>query len=371
MLQYSNFKSKLHLCWLVFGSSTYWQYAFVASILAALMPSLICNRKFTQLLMSSELHEEQKLDMSAMRLITILGATASGKTRLAVELAQFLGGEIISADSRQVFRGMDIGTGKDLDEYGELPYHLIDLMEAGEEYSVYDFQRHFLKAYIDITGRGRQPVMCGGTGLYLDAILRGYLMVEAPRNDSLRLELADKSDAELVDILLGLKPGQHNTTDLLQRERTVRAIEIAKAEQAHTAPELFPPINHCVVGIRWERSELRRRITERLNSRLQNGMVEEIERLHAQGVSWERLLYYGLEYRYGSLYLQGELNYNDMVQKLNSAIHDFAKRQETWFRRLEKRGVVINWFAGGDGLATTVKERILLSQKKTLTFQKE
>lgn len=282
-------------------------------------------------------------------LITVLGATATGKTRLAVQLAAHLEGEIISADSRQVFRGMDLGTGKDLHEYGTVPYHLIDVLDAGEECSVYDFQKLFLHAYGDITRRGRQAVLCGGTGLYLDAVLRGYRMVEAPRDEFLRMKLSKNSDKELAETLLALKPGQHNTTDLLHRDRTVRAIEIALAEQKQNETEPFPDIRHLVLGIRCERSELRRRITERLHARLHNGMVDEVAGLHASGVKWERLAYYGLEYRYVAQYLQGILNYNDMVQKLNSAIHDFAKRQETWFRRLEKRGVTVHWLEGDEG----------------------
>lgn len=289
-------------------------------------------------------------------LITVLGATASGKTRLAVELAEWLNGEIISADSRQVFRGMDIGTGKDLHEYGATPYHLIDILDAGEECSVYDFQQHFLRIYADVIKRGNQPILCGGTGLYLDAVLRGYRMVEAPRNEVLRLELANRTDGELVELLISVKSSQHNTTDLLHRERIVRAIEISVAEKVQNFVEEFPVINHFIIGIRWERSELRRRITERLKVRLSDGMVEEVERLHANGISWEKLIYYGLEYRYIALYLQGMLNYNDMVQKLNSAIHNFAKRQETWFRRFENRGLSINWLEGGDGLLPAAKE---------------
>lgn len=287
--------------------------------------------------------------LSACNLLTILGPTASGKTRLAVALAQQLSGEIISADSRQVFRQMDIGTGKDLHEYGAVPYHLIDLLEPGQECSVFTFQRLFLQAFEEVTARGQLPILCGGTGLYLDAALRGYRMVEVPENLQLRAELSDKSDAELVEMLLKLVPDQHNKTDLADRNRTVRAIEIARhqpAEQEKQEP--FPVISPLVLGLRWDRAELRRRITQRLRHRLEAGMLDEIQQLHAGGVGWDRLDYYGLEYRYGGMFLRGELNRNDMFQKLNAAIHDFAKRQETWFRRMEKNGVVIHWLDGAN-----------------------
>ncbi|MBC8018806.1 MAG: tRNA (adenosine(37)-N6)-dimethylallyltransferase MiaA [Verrucomicrobia bacterium] len=282
-------------------------------------------------------------------LLTILGPTASGKTRLAVALARELDGEIISADSRQVFRGMDIGTGKDLHEYGQVPYHLIDILESGAEFSVFAFQRLFREAMENIAGRGRLPVLCGGTGLYLDAVLRGYRMMEVPEDASLRADLENRSADELAAMLRELKPEQHNTSDLLERSRTVRAIEIARFEREH-APrqEALPEVRPLTIGIRWERSELRQRITERLQLRLENGMIEEVQRLHEGGVAWERLDYYGLEYRYIGAFLQGKLNRNDMFQKLNSAIHDFAKRQENWFKKMEKNGVAISWVAGAD-----------------------
>lgn len=282
-------------------------------------------------------------------LLVVLGATATGKTRLAVSLAERLNGEIISADSRQVFRGMDIGSGKDILEYGDVPYHLIDILDAGQEFSVFQFQRHFLEAFEEIAGRGRLPLLCGGTGLYLDAALRGYRLVEVPENPTLRVELSEKSEDELAEQLRKLRPTQHNTSDLIDRQRTIRAIEIALFEQDHAEQiEPWPDITPLIIGIRWERSELRRRITERLQQRLENGMIEEVRRLHDSGVPWDRLDYYGLEYRFVGRYLRGELNRNDMFQQLNSAIHDFAKRQETWFRRMEKHGVRINWVDGAD-----------------------
>ncbi|MBW4054112.1 MAG: tRNA (adenosine(37)-N6)-dimethylallyltransferase MiaA [Proteobacteria bacterium] len=280
-------------------------------------------------------------------MLVILGPTASGKTRLAVALAEEYGGEVISADSRQVFRGMDIGSGKDLHEYGRVPYHLIDILNAGEEFSVFDFQRRFLKTVAEIASRGTVPVLCGGSGMYLDAALRGYRMIEVPFDSALRAELALKTDDELVRELRHLKPHQHNSTDLADRERTVRAIEIARGEAENcSACEPLPRLQSTVVGIHWEREALRRRITARLRERLDNGMIEEVERLHADGIAWERLDYYGLEYRYVGAYLRGDMNKNDMIQRLNSAIHNFAKRQGNWFRRMERHGIVINWIDG-------------------------
>ncbi|MDD5287009.1 MAG: tRNA (adenosine(37)-N6)-dimethylallyltransferase MiaA [Desulfuromonadaceae bacterium] len=287
------------------------------------------------------------LDIHPFNLLTILGPTASGKTRLAVALASEMSGEIISADSRQVFRGMDIGSGKDLQEYGNVPYHLIDILDSGEEFSVFAFQRCFLDAFSNISGRGELPILCGGTGLYLDAVLRGYRMVKVPENGTLRSELEERSDEELAAILKRLKPEQHNSSDLRDRVRTVRAIEIAGYEREDDiGQDSLAHIRPLVIGIRWERAELRRRISERLSIRLENGMIQEVQRLHDEGVSWERLDYYGLEYRHLGAYLKGDINRNDMVQKLGSAIHDFAKRQENWFRKMEKNGIKINWVEG-------------------------
>lgn len=277
--------------------------------------------------------------------IVILGPTASGKTRLGVGIARALGGEIISADSRQVYRGMDIGTGKDLDEYGAIPYHLIDILDPGEEFNVFRFQRNCFSAMADIRDRGLLPVIVGGTGLYLDALLRGYRMAAVPPDPKRRASLEALSMEELASRLLSLNPRLHNTTDLLDRERLIRAIEIADHSRTHE-PETFPEIRPVVFGVRWERSLLRERITARLKARLASGMVEEVERLHREGVPYETLEFYGLEYRFVARFLRGELNRNDLFQKLNSAIHDFAKRQETWFRRMERQGVEIHWLEG-------------------------
>ena len=288
-----------------------------------------------------------------INLLVVLGPTASGKTRLGVQAARALDGEIISADSRQVFRGMDLGTGKDLAEYGSIPHHLIDIRAAGEEFSVFDFQRLFCAAFAAIRDRGRLPVLVGGTGLYLDAVLRGYRLVEVPENPALRAELAILDEARLRTRLLALRPEQHNSTDLQARERLVRAIEIAEGEQAAAAqlPPL-PELRPLVCGLAWERGVLRRRITARLKERLAQGMIEEVAALHAAGLTWERLEYYGLEYRFIAAHLQGQFNRNDLVQRLASAIHQFAKRQETWFRRMERQGVRIHWLdAAGDPFA--------------------
>lgn len=280
-------------------------------------------------------------------LLVILGPTASGKTRLGVEAARALGGEIISADSRQVFTGMDIGTGKDLSEYGDIPYHLIDICAAGSEFSVFDFQQHFCEAYAAIRSRDRLPVLVGGTGLYLDCVLRNYRLIKVPENPALRNALASLNMEQLALRLQALKPEQHNTTDLTDRERLLRAIEIAEGELSSpdTGPVL-PELRPLVFGVRWERSLLRRRITERLKQRLAEGLVDEVQNLLTAGVPYRMMEHYGLEYRLVSQYLQGDLNRNDMFQKLNSAIHQFAKRQETWFRRMERQGVAIHWLEG-------------------------
>ncbi len=283
--------------------------------------------------------------------IIILGPTASGKTGLAVKLARELGGEIISADSRQVYRGMDIGTGKDLWEYGEVRHHLIDILDPGEDFNVFLFQRLCFAAMEQIRARGRLPVIAGGTGLYLDSVLRGYRMVEVPINKELRAELDLVSSEQLGARLSAAHPHLHNTTDTLERGRLIRAIEIAEYEQAHE-PIPLPPFHPLVLGIRIERSVLRQMITSRLKARLESGLIEEVERLHLQGASYEILESYGLEYRFVARFLQGELNRNDLFQKLNSAIHDFAKRQGTWFRKMERQGTSIHWLDGaGDSLA--------------------
>ena len=280
---------------------------------------------------------------SNQNLVVILGPTASGKTRLAVEAARALNGEIISADSRQVYRGMDIGTGKDLDEYGSIPYHLIDIVDPGYEFNVYEFQQRFYRSFVQIRARACLPILCGGTGLYIDAVLNNYALTAAPPDPELRAHLNTLTSAELRAMLLKLKPQQHNNTDLGERERLIRAIEIASAGLQHKPLADPPTIKAKIFGLRWPRPELRQRIKTRLHQRLDEGMVDEVQQLHRQGTSWETLEFYGLEYRFIAQYLQGQLSYNDMVQKLCSAICKFAKRQETWFRRMEKHGTSINW----------------------------
>ncbi len=293
--------------------------------------------------------------------IVLLGPTASGKTRLGVALARELNGEIISADSRQVYRGMDIGTGKDLDEYGEVPYHLIDILKPGEDFNVFLFQKFCFAAIEHLRGRNRLPVIVGGTGLYLDAVLRKYRMVEVPDNPDLRHELALLCPEDLAARLLAVNPRLHNTTDLLDRERLVRAIEIAEYEQSHE-PEPLPEIQPLVFGVRWERSILRQRITARLKERLDAGLIEEVADLYRQGVPYETLEFYGLEYRFVARHLKGELNRNDLFQKLNSAIHDFAKRQDTWFRRMERQGAEIHWL---DGAREPLEKALEIAEKYT------
>lgn len=299
-------------------------------------------------------------------ILVILGPTASGKTHLGVALANRFNGEIISADSRQVYRGMDIGSGKDLHEYGDTPYHLIDIAEPGDEFNVFEFQKLFCLAFNAITSRHQFPVLVGGTGLYLDAVLSGYELVEAPVNGALRDAQANESIASLTRKLQALNPKLHNTTDLLDRNRLIRAIEIADAEHQDSKNIITPPpLNPFVIGIRWDRPTLKQRIQQRLKARLEEGMVEEVEVLHRQGVSWERLHFYGLEYRFVAAHLKGELNRNDMVQKLTSAIYTFAKKQEKWFRRMEEKGIDIHWLTGHSDV---VSQAIHIVSEKNITF---
>ena len=297
-------------------------------------------------------------------LIVILGATASGKTQVGVRIARVLNGEVISADSRQVYRGMDVGTGKDLKEYGEIPYHLIDILDPGYEFSVFEFQRRFVSAFLDIQGRGKLPILVGGTGLYLEAVLKVYRFVEVPQNPELRSELELLSLEELARRLKAIHPFLHNTTDLRQRERMIRAIEIAQFKDDPSKQPSLPDLSPIVFGIRWPREVLCQRITRRLRERITLGMIEEIKRLHKAGVSFENLDFYGLEYRYGAMYLRGTLTKNDFFQKLNSAIHQFAKRQETWFRRMERQGTRIHWVAGDRDPAGKILEMLEKERSK-------
>ncbi len=286
-------------------------------------------------------------------LIAVLGPTASGKTALAVRLARKIGGEIISADSRQVYRGMDLGTGKDLSEYGcngdAVPFHLIDICDPTEEFSVFAFQQRFIDCFRDIAARGKIPFLVGGTGLYLDSVLRGYRMAPVPLNASLRERLTGYDMESLRRYFLSIQRDAHNSTDLLERERLIRAIEIAEFSRDHpTAALQSIQIEPLVIGICLEREELRRKITLRLQTRLQAGMIDEVKRLHDRGVNWERFESFGLEYRYISRYLQHKISHEEMFQILNTRIRQFAKRQETWFRGMGKKGVPIHWMDGPD-----------------------
>ena len=281
-------------------------------------------------------------------LIAIVGPTASGKTTLAVAVAQRLDTEIISADSRQIYRSMDIGTGKDLDEYrvGEttIPYHLIDICPAGYRYNLYEYVRDFKAVYADMLSRGKQPLLCGGTGLYVETVLKGYALPPVPENPELRAALQDKSLDELTAMLQQYKT-LHNTTDTDTCKRAIRAIEIAEYYSRQPAEVLQPrPMdNALVVGIEIERDLRRARISHRLRQRLQEGMIEEVKSLLESGIPPESLIYYGLEYKFVTEYLIGETSYNEMVERLEIAIHQFAKRQMTWFRGMERRGIPIHW----------------------------
>ena len=284
-------------------------------------------------------------------LLMVLGPTASGKTRLGVELARELGGEIVSADSRQVYRGLDIGAGKDLDEYSvggpPVPYHLIDIVDLDVEFSVFDFQKRFFEVFDEIDASEKLPIVVGGSGLYLESILSENRLVEVPENAGLRAELEVETTETLIERLRGLKK-VHNRTDLEDRTRLIRAIEIAEHSANHQ-PESSPEITALVIGIHWDRRVLRDRIQIRLAERMQGGLIDEVQRLHEGGVSWEKLEFLGLEYRFVSEFLRGVIkNRNDLKQKLGSAICAFAKRQETWFRRMERKGTVIHWIEGGD-----------------------
>ena len=280
-------------------------------------------------------------------LVTILGPTACGKTTLAVALADRLRTTVISADSRQVYRSMDLGTGKDLSEYTidgrEVPYRLIDIVDAGYKYNVFEYQRDFLKAYEELRAEGQLPVLCGGTGMYLESVLRGYRLVEVPENKVLRESLADKSLDELTEILRGYKQ-LHNTTDVDTCKRAIRAIEIEEFYRVNAVNiREFPEIKSLTIGLDVSRELRRERISRRLRERLEQGMVDEVKGILATGVASEDLIYYGLEYKYLTMYVIGQLTYDEMVSQLEIAIHQFAKRQMTYFRGMERRGVPIYW----------------------------
>lgn len=281
--------------------------------------------------------------------IIVLGATATGKTKFAVAYAEENNGEIISADSRQVYCGLDLGTGKDLKEYRSVPYHLIDIINLEKEYNVFDFQNDVYRIFPLIIARGRLPIIAGGTALYLDSVIRGYNLLPVPENEELRRTLADKSIPQLKEFLLAIKPDIHNKTDLEKRERLIRAIEIAVySKENHEALDNLkasrPLIKPKILGIRFPREVLRERILKRLLERLECGMIEEVKALHENGISWERLEDLGLEYRFTARYLQGKIETQEQyIETLHKAICKFAKHQETWFRKMERNGINIEW----------------------------
>ncbi len=290
------------------------------------------------------------------KMITILGPTASGKTPVAAHLAAKIGGEIISADSRQVYRRMDIGTGKDLADYTlnikqetlNIPYHLIDICEPGTKYNLFQYQQDFFDAYQDIQSRGAVPILCGGTGLYIEAVLKGYKLSPVPQNQELRDSLEGKSLAELTTMLAELKSrtgsNMHNTTDVDSCQRAIRAIEIETYNLENPVPRReLPPVDSLIIGIDIDRDLRREKITRRLKSRLDEGMVDEVRKLLDEGIAPEDLIYYGLEYKFLTEYITGQLTYDEMFMRLEIAIHQFAKRQMTWFRGMERRGFTIHW----------------------------
>lgn len=280
----------------------------------------------------------------SQQLIVIIGPTASGKTKYAVKLAAELDGEILSADSRQLYRGMDIGTGKDLEEYNyngvEIPYHLIDIVEPGYHYNIFQYQKDFHKAFEEIKGRSKVPILCGGSGLYIEAVTEGYQLEEVEPDYKLRGELEGHSTEKLIEMLKERR-ALHNSTDITSRKRLIRALEIA----IHSKGEVqsYPPIECLFIGMKVSKEERWKRIERRLKERFKEGMVEEVERLMEGGVTAEQLIYYGLEYKFITLYLTGKLSREEMEQQLLVAIRQFSKRQMTWFRRMERRGVVIEW----------------------------
>lgn len=300
-------------------------------------------------------------------LITILGPTACGKTEFAAHLAAKLGTEIISADSRQMYRRMDIGTGKDLSEYDiegqHIPYHLIDIVEPGYKYNLFEYQRDFLIAYNQIHQKGKTPILCGGTGLYIESVLKGYRLSPVPENSELRASLADKSLAELVEILKQYKT-LHNVSDLDTVKRAIRAIEIADYYKKTEKEEIpFPEIGSVVIGLEIDRESRRKKITQRLDARLHDGLVEEVKGLIDSGINPEDLIYYGLEYKYVTNYIIGNISYQEMHNQLEIAIHQFAKRQMTWFRGMEKRGIHINWIDTTQPMDKKLKQAIELINK--------
>lgn len=309
--------------------------------------------------------------MNRYELITILGPTASGKTVLAAALAAQLHTEIISADSRQIYRGMDIGTGKDLADYifngQSIPYHLIDICEPGYKYNVFQYQHDFFRVFRDIESRGKLPILCGGTGMYIEAVLKGYKLLDVPQNPNLRQSLQGKSLAELEQILASYKV-LHNKTDVDSAQRAIRAIEIEEYYRTE-APgrNEYEPINSLIIGVDIDRDTRRAKISQRLRARLAEGMVDEVRQLIDQGVKPDDLIYYGLEYKFVTQYVIGQLSYEEMVTQLEIAIHQFAKRQMTWFRGMERRGSTIHWVNAAWETARKIDTILeLLTKEQTL-----
>ena len=282
------------------------------------------------------------------KIIVILGPTASGKTKLAAKLASEFNGEIISADSRQVYKGMDIGTGKDFEDYivndNKIRYHLIDIIDPTEEFNLYQFKKYFIRIFDEIVQRKKQAFLVGGSGLYLSSVIQNYELKEAENNENDIFKLSEMNIDELKEILFGLRANNHNTTDLTDKDRTIKAILAAKAEKNILNKKFIS----VVIGIKLEKDEIKTRISQRLEKRLKSGMIEEVTKLINSGVSLQKLLFFGLEYKFIALYLRNELSYDEMFMKLNQAINKFAKRQATWFRKMEKEGIKINWIDGGD-----------------------
>ena len=314
------------------------------------------------------------------KMITILGPTASGKTPVAARLAAEIGGEIISADSRQVYRRMDIGTGKDLADYvvrnqesgvsRQISYHLIDIREPGTKYNLFEYQQDFFDAYEAIQSRGAIPLLCGGTGLYIEAVLKGYHLSPVPQNQALRDSLEDKSLAELTQMLTDLKAktgsNMHNTTDVDSCQRAIRAIEIETYNIEHPTPRReLPPVDSIIIGIDIDRELRREKITRRLKARLEEGMVEEVKALLDEGIPADDLIYYGLEYKFVTEYLTGKITYDEMFTRLEIAIHQFAKRQMTWFRGMERRGFKIHWIDAILPMEEKVSEIIQIANCKS------
>ena len=304
-------------------------------------------------------------------MITILGPTASGKTTLVVKLALEFDGEVISADSRQVYRGMSIGTGKDLSEYivegKKVNYHLIDIVDPGCEYNLFEFRQDFLKAYAGIKSRGKIPFLCGGSGMYLESVLKNYQLNRWEPDNHFREALSKKSDTDLRELLFSLKT-PHNTTDLLDRSRMIRAIQIGMAPAENKNIPAYPhPTDSLILGIYWERSALRERITQRLKARLEEGMIEEVNDLLKRGLTPGQIRFYGLEYRYVIDYLEKKMEYQEMFRLLNIAIHQFSKRQMTWFRKMERSGCKIHWIRGESSLEEKLRDAAMLINEKKIT----